>query len=1103
MRRVLSLFVMLMLSGVFAFAQDRTVSGVVRDNSGAPVPYATVTETGTRNATTADANGNYSIKLKGDGGITVTATGYNPINLSPEGKVENPTLTRNAQELATVTVTTALGITRNKNQLPYAAQQIGGDDVSKERTSNFLQNLSGKVSGVELRQSNSLGGSINVVVRGAKSLTGTNQALFVVDGVPYDNSITNGAASRPSQTTGRGGYDYGNAAADINPDMIESITVLKGAASTALYGSRGANGVVLITTKKGKKGLGITLNSGFSTGKIDKETFIKYQNQYGGGYGLYYEDESGYFLWRDPNNGFAPVDASDPAGALVATTSEDASYGAPFDPNLLVYQWDAFDPTSPNYNKARPWVAAANGPETFFERSWTSNQSVAIDGGSDKGTFRLGYTRTDDHGILPNSKIIKNLVNFTSSLNITDKLVASASVNFSNVDGLGRYGTGYDSKNPNGNFRQWWETNVDIQEQKDAYFRTLKNVTWNWADPTDLVPIYWDNYYFTRYHNYENDTRNRYMGYLSLNYKLSNAISFLGRVSLDSYAEIQEERTDVGSVDVPYYDRYNRNRSETNFDFLANFDKDIASSLNLKVLAGANLRKEKLNSIYASTNGGLNLPGIYALSNSANPINAPDETDATRQVGGVFGGITLTYNEWLIADATFRNDQSSTLPSGANNYFYPAISGGLIFSKLLPTATWLTYGKIRANYAEVGNDAPLFSTLPVYTVNSPFGASSQTSVPGTKSNPSLKPERTKSTEFGIEAQLFKGRFGFDVTYYDAKSFDQIFPVAVSTATGYSAKYLNSGTIQNKGVELSAFVIPVKTRDFSWQINVNWTRNRNKVLDLFTDPATGEPSKNLQLGTFQGGVSINATLGQPYGTIRGNNFVYYSSTPDPVTGLNQKSSGSPSERLVDATTGRYVKTATSNEVIGNPNPDWIGGINNSLKYKNISLSWLIDVRQGGDLFSLDLYYGLATGLYPETAGNNDLGNPLRSAVADGGGIIREGVTPDGKPNTNRVSAQYYGAYGYRYSPAAGFIYDASYVKLREAVLTYSFPSAITEKTKIFKGIDVSLIGKNLWIIHKNLPYSDPEETMSAGNLQGYQGGAYPTVRSFAFNLKFKF
>ena len=537
----------------------------------------------------------------------------------------------------------------------------------------------------------------------------------------------------------------------------------------------------------------------------------------------------------DPNDGFAPVDASDPNGRLFVPTSEDASYGGKFDPNLLVYQWDALDPSSPYYNTARPWVAAANDPTTFFERAWSSNQSVSIQGGSDKGLFSLGYTRNDDHGILPNSKIVKNLVNFNSAFNITDRLTASASVNFSNVDGLGRYGTGYDDQNLAGNFRQWWQVNTDIKEQKDAYFRTKKNITWNPADPTDLTPIYWNNPYFTRYQDFETDSRNRYMGYVSLNYKLSNSINFLGRVSLDHYSELQEERQNVGSVSVPYYSRYNHDYNETNFDFLANFDKDLSTNFNLKVLAGTNLRKNHETSIYASTNGGLNIPGIYALSNSTNPINAPAEFDGVKQVGGVFGGITLTYAQLLIADATFRNDQSSTLPKGKNSYFYPAVSGGFIFSKLLPNVSWLSYGKLRANYAEVGNDTDPYRTLPSYTVNSPFGSNANTSVPGTKFNPDLKPERTKSTEFGIEAALFKGRAGFDVSYYEARTFDQIFAVAVSTATGYNSKFLNSGTVKNKGVEVTAYVTPVKTQNFSWTINANWTRNRNKVIDLYTIP----------------------------------------------------------------------------------------------------------------------------------------------------------------------------------------------------------------------------------------------------------------------------
>ncbi len=331
--------------------------------------------------------------------ITITATGYVSKTVSVAGNEITVTLNREDGKLQEVVVT-ALGIRRTRNQVPYAAQQVSGDDVNRTRTNNFAQGLSGKIAGLDVKQTNTLGGSTNIVLRGTKSITGDNQALFVVDGIPYNNANTNSA----NQRRALGGYDYGNAAADINPDDIATITVLKGAAASALYGSQGANGVILITTKKGRSGLGITINSSVSVGTIDKSTFAKYQKSYGAGYGAFYEDPTGYFLYRD-------IDG-DGQEDLVAPFLEDASYGGAFDPNLQVYQWDAFDPTSPNYNKARPWVGAENDPSSFFETAWSSNQSIFVDGANDRGSFKLGYTRTDDYGILPNSSIVKNLVTF-------------------------------------------------------------------------------------------------------------------------------------------------------------------------------------------------------------------------------------------------------------------------------------------------------------------------------------------------------------------------------------------------------------------------------------------------------------------------------------------------------------------------------------------------------------------------------------------------------------------------------------------------------------------------------------------------------------------
>ncbi len=1066
------LLAFLVLLCAWANAQTtRTITGQVRDSAGT-VPFATITETtNSRNAVTADASGNFSIRISGNQ-ITISAAGYQETTITVSGDVANITLIRGEGRLQEVVVT-ALGLRRTRNQVPYAAQQVTGAEVSKNRGSNFITNLSGKVAGLDIKQTNSLGGSTNAVIRGFKSITGDNQALFVIDGVPFNNANTNSA----NQRTGRGGYDYGNAAADINPDDIESVTVLKGAAASALYGSQGANGVIVITTKKGSRGLGITLNSGVGMGRVDKSTFVKYQKEYGGGYGQYYEDATGNFLYRDPAAGYAYTGA--PGSVLVVPVSEDASYGAAFNPNLMVYQWDSFDPTSPNFGKGRPWVAASNDPGSFFQHPVTYNQSIFIDGGNEKGTFKVGYTRAGDKGILPNSNVTKNLVNLGGTLNITSNFSTGGAVNFSNIVGKGRYGTGYDDKNMMTNFRQWWQVNVDIKDQKDAYFRNKNNVTWNWADPTDLVPIYWDNPYFSRYENYENDTRNRFFGNIFLNYKLGKLFNILGRISLDSYDEQQEERQAVGSVTTSSYSRFNRSYRETNYDLLLNFDKNLSSNVNIKALLGGNIRRQHTSSIAAITNGGLIVPRVYALSNSLNTPNAPGEFDGTREVDGVFAGATFSWRDMVTIDATIRRDASSTLPEDNNVYYYPSISAGWVFSKLLTNATWLSYGKLRVNYAQVGNDAPLFSTRDVYAVIPPFNGNPQSSVTGTKNNPELKPERTRSTEAGLELSFFKNRLGFDVSYYTATSFDQILPVIVSTATGYNSKFLNAATVDNKGIELSITGTPFKKTNFSWDITLNWARNRNKVVELF------EGSENVVLAGFQGGVSINATLGQPFGTIRGSNFIYTN---------GQKTVGA---------NGRYLISTTSNEVIGNPNADWTGGINNTIKYKSLSLGFLVDFRQGGDLFSLDLYYGMATGLYPETAGLNDLGNPSRNPLASGGGVILPGVKADGKPNDIRVSNVNFGTFGYRYNPAAMFIYDASYIKLREVVLSYMIPKNWVDRLKVFKGIDLSLIARNPWIIHKNLPYADPEDAISAGNLQGYQGGAYPSVRTFAFNAKFRF
>ncbi|SHF64487.1 SusC/RagA family TonB-linked outer membrane protein [Pedobacter caeni] len=1068
-----SLMALLCLFGS-AVAQNRTITGTVTGKEdGLPIPGVTVKIMGAKGGTLTNQQGKYSLDVSpGIKSLTFSSLGFvSQTQTLPLNNILNVILTGDDQALSEVVIT-ALGIQRKKNELPYAAQEVKGEELTKTRDNNFVNSLSGKVAGLDIKQSNMMGGSTNVVMRGFKSLTGNNQALFVVDGIPVSNANTN----TDDQTKGKRGYDYGNAAADINPDDIASINVLKGAAATALYGSRATNGVIMITTKKGKKNsLGITVNSGVTFGKIDRTTFTKYQNEYGAGYVNQYS-KKGY---DSPDGNFWYLDVFGKGPSLITPFTQDASYGGAFNPDLKVFQWNAFDPTSPTYGKATSWVAAKNDPSSFYKTAVNSSQSITLDGGGDKTTFKFGYLRTDETGVLPNSKIKKNSFNFSGDHEVTSTIKISASANYTNVNGLGRYGTGYDGANPNQQFRQWWQTNVDIKEQEAAFNREKKNITWNWSDETASGAIYSNNPYWSRYKNYETDNRDRYFGNVAMTWKPLEWLDFLGRVTYDGSNELQEDRLAIGGADVSEYARYNRSANEVNFDLMANFNKQITPNLNIRGLVGSNLRRTKVSSIFAKTNGGLGTENLYSLSNSVNAINAPLERYERVAVDGLFANTTIGYKELVFLDASIRRDQSSTLPADHNSYWYPSVAGSFLFSNLMKESTWLSHGKFRINYAEVGNDAPPLSLYDVYKINPVFGGNVLTSITTDKKNPFLRPERTKSIEAGLEMNFLAGRIGFDFSYYRTNSVDQIMAVDVSTTTGFSTRFVNAGTVRNQGIEVSAFVVPIKTTDFSWTLNLNFTRNRNQVIELY------EGNNNLQLADYRGGVTLNATVGEPFGTLRSTDFQY-------ING----------QKVVNDA-GYYAQSAP-NQVIADVNPKWAGGIQNNIKYKDLSLSFLIDIKQGGSVFSLDQYYGQATGIYRESAGLNDLGNPQRLPISQGGGVILPGVDKNGNPNTKRVEAYDNDVtpYGYINNPPAGYIYDASFVKLREAALTYALPKKWIGD-KALKGVDVSLVGRNLWIIHKNTPYTDPEAGLSSGNLQGYQSGAYPSVRTIGFNFRFKF
>jgi hypothetical protein len=503
-------------------------------------------------------------------------------------------------------------------------------------------------------------------------------------------------------------------------------------------------------------------------------------------------------------------------------------------------------------------------------------------------------------------------------------------------------------------------------------------------------------------------------------------------------------------------------------------------------MLGTNIRRRRVDQVFASTNNGLSVPDVYALSNSVDPMLPPEEAAPHIGVNGYFGSISLGFMDTFYLDATWRTDQSSTLPRNNWTYSYPSISGSFIFSQLVH-AEWLDLGKIRLNYAQVGNDAPFASVSDVYVPIAPFTGNPLASVASTKNNPNLKPERTKSIEGGLELNMFKSRIGLDLALYKQNTVDQILPVSVSYTTGYSGKFVNAGELQNKGVELRLTAVPVRIGSFEWTVALNWARNRNEVVAL------QEGIENLQIASLQGGVTINARVGEPYGAIQGTDFVYKD---------GQK---------VVLPTGYYQLSPTSDIVIGNINPDWTGGLQNTFRLGNLSLSALLDMQQGGSIFSLDMWYGMATGLYEETVFTNDLGNPVRDPVKGSvvtgydptsGGIVLQGVTSDGAANTRRVPANDYRVFGYARNPNSAFVYDASFLKLREVVLTYNLPKSLVQNT-FLGGASLSFVGSNLWIIHKNLPHADPEASQSAGNIQGWQSGVMPTTRNYGLTLSVQF
>lgn len=1047
------------------FAQERTISGNVSDESG-PLPGVSIVVDGTTYGTETDFDGNYSISASSGDVLRFSFIGMTTVTRTVGSEnVINVEMVSGENTLDEVVVT-AFGLTREKKSLGYATQEVKTEELAKNPAGNVNNALAGRVAGIQVKGSNgTIGGSTRVLIRGVNSISGDNRPLYVIDGTPIQNSNFNSVSAQRSQ----GGLDYGDLSADINQDDIESINVLKGPAASALYGSRGANGVIMITTKKGKANrTTVELNTSITFNNV----FVlpDYQDEYGGGY-------SQTFSTFDFDPSRHPAEWAAFQGQKIPNYGADESWGPRLD-GTLVRHWDSWLPGDPSFGELRPWTANPDNVRDFYETGVTQNYNAAISGGGAETQYRLSLGRTDEDGIMPNSSRQVNSVSLNGTHKINDKFTTSASINYIYTKVKGRPTVGYDfnnGKNVAVSFNQWFQRQVDMNRLRSKYKSpTGVAQSWNIRSPTDTRPNYWDNPYWIVNESFTEDVRDRVYGNVNLTYNVTDhlSMSVIGRS--DFYTFTAEDRTASGSLATEYYSEYVRQGREDNFEFLTTYNNQFGD-FDVTVNFQANSRINKYKNNGGETVGGFTVPDFYNLNAS---LDRPNITDYKEKkiVNSLTAFGSFGYKGMLYLDWSARNDWSSTLPAGENSYFYPAVSGSFVFSELLPNDI-ISFGKVRAGWAQIGNDTGPYQLYNTYDSGTPIGGDPIFAVPNTSNNPNLKPENIVSWEVGLETAFFQNRLSFDLTYYNKVSTDLILPISVSGTSGFTSVWVNAGEMTNEGWELAASVTPIRTDNFNWNIGFNWATNKNEVVELV--PGVD----NYRITSY--GRSINARVGETYGLMAGSGFVY------------DENGTQVFQQLAN---GNIETVRTSSKTIGSTMPDYTGGIINTFTFGNFAINALIDFSKGGDIYSMSNRWGTNSGLLAETAGLNDKGNPKRDPVAEGGGVHIVGVDRDGNTIDGYTDAQQW--YGHLANRDEAFVYDASFVKLREASITYRLDRNLLKNTQI-SDLSFSLIGRNLWLIDSNVPNIDPDAALGSGNIQGMESGQIPSTRSIGFNVNLKF
>ena len=1024
-----------------AAPDDQEITGTVEDADG-PLIGATVKVAGTSNGVVTDTNGRFKLRCKRGATLEVSYIGYTTQNVKalPGMKI---LLAEDKTELSEVVVT-ALGIKRDRKALGYGVAEIKGADLTKAKETNMMNSLAGKVAGLVVQ--NTAGGnagSTRVMLRGNTEMTGNNQPLYVIDGVPLDNTNFGSAGTE-------GGYDLGDGISAINPDDIENMTVLKGPAASALYGSRASHGVILITTKKAEKDKLSVEYNGSLTFDVQNSQWDDIQQTYGMGYGGAY--------------------------SRTATSGTNSSWGTKADDFLVEY----FD------HEKRPFYMYPNNSSDFFRTGLTAQNTAIMSVNSGKTGVRFSVTDMRNKDILPNTHMSRD--NFNLRVNTSAGPVDfDFTANYTREDVKNRPALGDSQSNVGknlmtlaGTYNQAWLKNYETSEGEYA--------NWNGNDQYNKNP-YWD-----LYKNENTSAKDIFRLTAKAIWNINDHLKLQGTVGTDmNYMTFEDFicKTTPGKL-AGQLQNQNFNNRTLNAELLALYNNQFGN-FDINATLGGNIFKVN-NKTDIFTGMDQQMKDVVAIMNYAE--QSIQQNTYKKQINSLFGSASVGYQHTYYLEATVRGDKSSTLPTSNNVYVYPSFSGSVVFSEWIKNKSLINYGKFRASWAQVGSDTdPYQLSLNYSTAKYSYGGYVIGMINNdVQPNKDLKPTRTNSFELGLEMKFFQGRLGLDLTYYNQLSKDQIIRLATSSTSGYNYSLVNAGEIENKGIEIALNGRVLQIKDFAWDAGVNFSKNVNKVNSLVDDMQWFE----LEKATWCG-VSVGAQVGENYGAIKGKDFKRNEQglfIINPETGLPE----------VSETT----------EVLGNASWDWTGGFYSTLTYKNFRLSAGFDVKVGADLFSMSMRSAYETGRASGTlAGREEWYRSEENRLAANmtleewraagkcEGYVVPGVIDNGdgtyRTNDIPVNPESFWKSAARNCPSL-FIYDNSYVKCREITFGYTFPEQMLGK--MIKGLNVSFVARNPFIIWKNIPNIDPDSGYNTSGL-GLEYGSLPSRRSYGFNVNVKF